>query len=131
VGAGTDCCDLLKQGALVLGVACCEHPPRVVGQKCGIAIGDQALTPRWVAHVPDGEQGHSDASEAWQVVLTELCEGPVCNPLQSVVEVISRSHGEPSHQARVQGVSRDVHVNLTTPTSKLMVQAAAVGGGSP
>jgi hypothetical protein len=67
---GTDCCDLLKQGAHVLGLAHRECPPRVVGRKCGVSSNGRALSPLSVAHVPDGEQANGSASEVRQVALT-------------------------------------------------------------
>jgi hypothetical protein len=48
-------CDLLKQGAHVLGVACGKLPTRMVGRKLGVADGDHALTPHRVALVLNGE----------------------------------------------------------------------------
>jgi hypothetical protein len=78
---GADGCDLLKQGAHVLGIARRERPPHVVGQKRGVGSGGQALTPHQVALVPDREQGNNGASEVQQVALTELREGPVGSPL--------------------------------------------------
>jgi hypothetical protein len=105
-------CDLLKQGAHVLGVACGKRPTRMVGHKLRVADGSHALTPHRVALVPNGEQGNSGVTENWQVVLTELREGLVGSPLQSVVEVVTPSHGKPSHHGRVGGVSRNVHMDL-------------------
>jgi hypothetical protein len=63
-----------------------------------------------------------------QVALTELSEGPVGSPLQGDTEVISCGRHEPSRQARVRGVSRDVHVDVIASMSKLTVQASTVGG---
>jgi hypothetical protein len=60
------------------------------------------------------------------VVLTELSEGPMESPLQGVIEVISCGRRKPNRQARVRGVSWDVHMDLTTPSTELTVQAAAV-----
>jgi hypothetical protein len=62
------------------------------------------------------------------VALTELREGLVGNPLQSVIEVIALSRGKPSHHSRVSGVSWNVHMNLTAPQPKLTVQMATVCG---
>jgi hypothetical protein len=62
------------------------------------------------------------------VALTELREGLVGSRLQSVIEVIASSCGELGHHARVAGVSRDIHVELTASTSKLTVWAATVRG---
>jgi hypothetical protein len=56
-------CDLQKQGAHVLGVACRERPTRVVGQKLGVTNGGHMLTPHRVALVPNGEQGDSGVAE--------------------------------------------------------------------
>jgi hypothetical protein len=50
------------------------------------------------------------------------------SPLQSVVEVVADSHGEPGRHARVRGVSQDVHVDLTASTPELMVWVATVRG---
>jgi hypothetical protein len=106
--------DLLKHGAHVLGVACLKLPPRVVSRTLGVAHDSQALTPRRVALILDGEQGNGSGDEARQVALTEHREGLVGNPLQSVIEVVACSRGELGCHARVGGVSRDVHVDLTT-----------------
>jgi hypothetical protein len=38
-------CDLLKQGAHVLGVACSKRPTRMVGRKLGVTDGGHMLTP--------------------------------------------------------------------------------------
>jgi hypothetical protein len=70
-------CDLLKQGAHVLGVACREHPTHVVGQKLRVTNGGQALTPHCVALIPNGEQGDSGVTEDRQVALIEFREGLV------------------------------------------------------
>jgi hypothetical protein len=105
---------LLNQGAHVLGVACRECPTRVVSLTLGVANGGQALTPNCVALIPDGEQGNGGAVEARQVALTKLHEGLVGNPIQSIIDVITLSRGEPSHHARVGRVSQDVHVDLAT-----------------
>jgi hypothetical protein len=61
----------------VLGVACREHPTRVVGQKLRVANSGHALTPHCVALIPNGEQGDGGVVEDQQVVLTELREGLV------------------------------------------------------
>jgi hypothetical protein len=58
-------CDLLKQGAHVLGLACGKCPTCVVGQKLGVADGGHALTPHRVALVPNGEQGNGGVTENW------------------------------------------------------------------
>jgi hypothetical protein len=42
--------------------------------------------------------------------------------------VIALSRGEPSHHARVGGVSRDTHTDLTTSTPELTVWATTVRG---
>jgi hypothetical protein len=54
------------------------------------------------------------------MALTKLYEGLVDSPLQSVIEVIAYSRGEPSRHAQV------VHVDLTTSMLELMVRAAMV-----
>jgi hypothetical protein len=112
----------------VLGVACHERPTHVVGPTLGVTNGGQALTPLCVALILDGKQGNDGAIEARQVVLTKLHEGMVGSPLQSVIEVVAHSCGEPSHHARVRGVSRDVHVDLAASKPELTVQAAMVRG---
>jgi hypothetical protein len=63
------------------------------------------------------------------VALTELHEGLVSSPLQSVIEVIASSRGEPSRYGRVSGVSQNVHMDLAAPKPKLTVRAATVRGG--
>jgi hypothetical protein len=62
------------------------------------------------------------------VALTKLHEGLVGSPLQSVIELVAPSHGEPSRHAWVGGVSRDVHVDLASSTPELMVRATTVRG---
>jgi hypothetical protein len=73
VQVSTHRCDLLKQGAHVLGVACRERPTCVVGQKLGVTNGGHALTPHCVAFVPNGKQGNDGVAEDQQVTLTKLC----------------------------------------------------------
>jgi hypothetical protein len=53
------------------------------------------------------------------VALTELYEGLVGSPLQSVIEVVTPSRGKPS---------QNVHMDLAAPQPKLMVWAAAIRG---
>jgi hypothetical protein len=60
------------------------------------------------------------------VALTELHEGLVGSPLQSVIEVITSSRGKPSRHGRVGVVSRNVHMDLAVPQPKLMAQTATV-----
>jgi hypothetical protein len=62
------------------------------------------------------------------VALTELREGLVGSPLQSVVEVVTLSRGKPSRHGRVGGVSQNVHVDLVAPQPKLMVRTTTVRG---
>jgi hypothetical protein len=62
------------------------------------------------------------------VALTELWEGLVGSPLQSVIEVIARSHGELGHHAWVRAVSRDVRMDLTVSMPEITVRAAMVRG---
>jgi hypothetical protein len=119
-------CDLLKQGAHVLGVACGKCPTRVVGRKLRVIDGGHALTPHRVALVPNGEQGKGGVAENRQVALTELYEGLVGSPLQSVVEVVTPSCGKPSRHGRVGGVSRNVHMDLAAPQPELMVRTATI-----
>jgi hypothetical protein len=121
---------LLKQGAHVLGVACDKCPTRMVGRKLGVTDGGHALTPHHVALVPNGEQGNVGVAENRQVVLTELREGLVGSPLQSVVEVITPSRGKPSRHGWVGGVSWKVHMDLAAPHPELTVWAAAIRGKS-
>jgi hypothetical protein len=112
----------------VLGVACRERPTHMVSRMLWVTNDGQALTPRCVALVPDGEQGNSGVVEVGQVALTKLREGLVGSPLQSVIEVVSRSRGERSRHARVGGVSQDVNMDLTMSMPVLTVQAATVRG---
>jgi hypothetical protein len=74
-------CDLLKQGAHVLGIACREHPTHMVGRKLRVTNGGHALTPHHVALISSGEQGNGGVTENRQVALTELHEGLVGGPL--------------------------------------------------
>jgi hypothetical protein len=48
-------CDLLKQRAHVLGVACGMRPTRMVGQTLGVADGGHALTLDRFALIPNRE----------------------------------------------------------------------------
>jgi zinc transporter ZupT len=112
----------------MLGVACHKCPTRVVSRTLGVANGSQALTPHRVALVPNGEQGNGGAVEAQQVALKKLCESLVGSPLHSVVEVVTPSHGEPSHHAQDGGVSRDVHVDLVASMPELTVWVTMVRG---
>jgi hypothetical protein len=66
----------------------------MVGRKLEAANGSHVLTPYRVALIPNGEQGNGDVAEDRQVALTELCEGLVGSPFQSVIEVISLSRGK-------------------------------------
>jgi hypothetical protein len=121
-------CDHLKQGADVLGVACSKRPTRMVGQKLRVADGGHALTPHHVALIPNGEQGNAGVTENPQVVLTELREGLVGSPLQSVIDVVTPSRGKPSRHGRVGGVSRNVHMDVAVPQPKLMVRMTMICG---
>jgi hypothetical protein len=107
--------DLLKQGAHVLGVACSKRPTRMVGRKLGVTDGGHALTPHRIALVSNGDQDNSGVTENWQVVLTELREGLVGSPLQSVVEDVTPNRGKSSCHDWVGGVSRNVHMDLAAP----------------
>jgi hypothetical protein len=62
------------------------------------------------------------------VALTELREGLVGCPLQNVIEVVTASHGKPSHHGQVGGVSQNVHMDLAAPLPELMVWATAIRG---
>jgi hypothetical protein len=116
----------LKQGAHVLGVACCKHPTHMVGWKLGIANGGHALTPHRGALILNGEQDDGSVTEDRQVVLTELHEGLMGSPLQSVIKVVFSSRGKPNHHSLVDGVSQNVHMDLAAPQPKLMVQMTTV-----
>jgi hypothetical protein len=98
----------------VLGIACGKRPTCMVGRKLGVTDGGHAL--------------NGGVAEDWQVVLTELREGLVGSPLQSVIEVVTPSRGKPSHHGQVGGVSRNVHMDLAASQPKLMVQTAMVRG---
>jgi hypothetical protein len=93
----------------------------VVSRALGVTNGGQALTPRCVALVLDGEQDNSGADEARQVALTKLREGLVGSPLQGDIEVVAGGRGEPGRHAWVRRVSWDVHVDLAASTPKLTV----------
>jgi hypothetical protein len=112
----------------VLGVACSKCPTRMVGQKLRVADGGHVLTPHRVALIPNGEQGNDGVTENWQVALTELCEGLVGSPLQSVVEAVTPSRGKPSRHGWVGGVSRNVHMDLAAPQPELTVRMTMVCG---
>jgi hypothetical protein len=60
------------------------------------------------------------------VPLTELREGLVGSPLQSVIEVVTPSRGKPSHHGRVSGVSQNVLMDLAASQPELTVWAATV-----
>jgi hypothetical protein len=62
------------------------------------------------------------------VPLTELREGLVGSPLQSVIEVVTPSRGKPSHHGRVGGVSQNVLMDLAAPEPELTLRAATVCG---
>jgi hypothetical protein len=119
-------CDLLKQGAHVLGVACGKRPTRMVGRRLGVTDGGHMLTAHRVALVLNREQGNGGVAENWQVALTELREGLVGSPLQSVIEVVTPIRGKPRHHGRVGGVSRNVHMDLAAPQPELTVRTATV-----
>jgi hypothetical protein len=86
------------------------------------------LTPHYVALVLNGEQGDGGVFKDWKVALTELHEGLVGSPLQSVIEVIATSHGEPSCHGRVSGVSWSVYMDLAAPMPELTVWATTICG---
>jgi hypothetical protein len=125
---GTSHHDLLEHGAHVLGVVCRECPSHVVHRTLGVAHSGQALAPRCVALVLNGEEGNGGAGKALQVALIEFREGLVGSPLQGVIEVKVGGCGEPGHHARVGRVSRDVHVDLKASTPKLTVWVTMVCG---
>jgi hypothetical protein len=76
----------------------------MMGRKLSVANDGYALSPHRVALVLNGKQGDSSVAEDQQVALTELHEGLVGSPLQSVIEVITPSHGKPSRHSQVGGV---------------------------
>jgi hypothetical protein len=121
-------CDLLKQGAHVLGIARHERPTRMVGRKLRVANSGHVLTPYRVALILNGEQSFGSVTEDRQVVLIELHEGLVGSPLQSVIEVVTPSRGKPNRHGWVGGVSWNVHMDLAAPQPELMVRAAMVHG---
>jgi hypothetical protein len=59
-------------------------------------------------------------------MLTELREGLVGSPLQSVIEVVAPSRGKPSRHGRISGVGRSVHMDLAAPQPERTVLAATV-----
>jgi hypothetical protein len=87
----------------VLGVVGRECPTRMVGRKLGVANSVHVLTPHRISLISNGEQGEGNALEDRQVALTELHEGLVGSPLQSVIEVVAPSRCEPSRHGRVSG----------------------------
>jgi hypothetical protein len=109
-------------------VACRERPTHMMGWKLGVTDGGHVFAPHRVALILDGEQGNSGVAEDQQVVLAELCDGLVGNPLQSVIEVVTLSRGKPCRHGQVGGVSRNVYMDLPVPQSELMVRAATVRG---
>jgi hypothetical protein len=113
----------------MLGVACHERPTRVVGQKLGVINDSHVLTPHRVALVPNGEQGDGGVTKDRKVALTELHEGLVGNPLQSVVEVVALSRGKPSRHGLVSGVSRNVHMDLAASKPELTGRVSTVRRG--
>jgi hypothetical protein len=119
-------CDLLKHGAHVLGVACHEHPTRMVGWKLRVANSGHALTPHHVALFPNGELGNGGVNEDQQVALTELREDLLGSYLQSITEVVASSRGKPSHHGQVSGVSQNVYMDLAASKPELTVRAATV-----
>jgi hypothetical protein len=55
VQVSTHCCDLLKQGTHVLGIACGKRPTRMVDRKLRVTDGGHMLTPYCIALVPNGK----------------------------------------------------------------------------
>jgi hypothetical protein len=100
----------------------------MVGQELGVTDGGHTLTPHRIALIPNGEQGNGGVTENRQVALTELREGLVGSPLQSVVDIVTSSRGKPSHYGQVGGVSQNVHVDLTAPQPELTVLMTTVRG---
>ena len=60
------------------------------------------------------------------MVLTELRGGLVGSPLHGVIEVVAGGRGEPGHHARVERVSRDIHMDLAASMPELTVWATTV-----
>jgi hypothetical protein len=60
-------CDLLKQGAHVLSIACSKRPTCMVGRKLGVTDGSHMLTPHCVAPVLNGskEMAVSPRTDRW------------------------------------------------------------------
>jgi hypothetical protein len=102
----------------VLGVACCKRPTRMVGLKLRVASGGHMLTLHHVALVLNGEQGNGGVTEDWQVALTELQEGLVGSPLQSVIKVVA-----PSRHGRVSG-----RAGMSTWTLQCPARTDSTGG---
>jgi hypothetical protein len=86
-------CDLLKQGAHMLGVACRERPTRMVGRKLGVANGGLAVTPHCIALILNREQGDGGVAEGWQVALK--------NPVRARWAALSRVSSRSSPRAMV------------------------------
>jgi hypothetical protein len=96
----------------MLGVAGRKQPTCMVGQKLRVA---------------NVEQSNGGVTEDQQVA-TELREGLVGSPLQSVIDVITPSHGKPSRHGRVGWVSRNVHMDLAAPQPELTLRVATIRG---
>jgi hypothetical protein len=114
----------------MLGVARRERPSRVVGSKLEVTNGGHMLTPHRVALISNEEQGDGGVIEDRKVALTELREGLVGSPLQSVIEVVTPTCGEPSRHGRISGVRQDVHMDLAAPKPELTVWATGTRGSS-
>jgi hypothetical protein len=87
-----------------------------------------AATPHRVALVPNGEQGNDGVAEDRQVALTELCEGLVGSPFQSVIKVVASSRGKPNRHCRVGGVSQNIHMDLPATQPEQTIWAAMIRG---
>jgi hypothetical protein len=93
--------DLIKQGTHVLSVTRSQRPTLMMSQVSGVVSDGYTPQPSPVALVPDGEKGNWSTSSVLQVLLAELCEGKVDNPLQCVIHVVTMDWRGPRHPARL------------------------------
>jgi hypothetical protein len=73
----------------VLGVSHGERPMLLVGRQRGVTGGSHTPPPGMVALISDGEQSNRSAIGVPQVLLAELHEDLLGNPLQCVAYVVS------------------------------------------